>query len=77
MAEKGDFRTLMKTHSSLTGRAPSFPKYGRGYIQSKTTYINQNEVLRVAEGFKKHKIPVSMIQIGNYGNLELCFTFQS
>ncbi|EUC45479.1 glycoside hydrolase family 31 protein, partial [Bipolaris oryzae ATCC 44560] len=63
VAEKGDFRTLVETHSSLTGRAPSFPQYGRGYIQSKTAYINQNEVLRVAEGFKKHKIPVSMIQI--------------
>jgi alpha-D-xyloside xylohydrolase len=77
VAEDNNFRALMETHTSITGRAPSFPKHGRGYIQSKTRYRDQNEILRIAEGFKKHKVPVSMIQIGKHGHTEHCYTPQN
>ncbi|PKX97921.1 glycosyl hydrolase, family 31 [Aspergillus novofumigatus IBT 16806] len=62
-AERGDYDTLQRRLSALTGRAPTPPEASLGYIQSKLRYENQTEVELLAQRFKDHNIPVSMIVI--------------
>jgi alpha-glucosidase (family GH31 glycosyl hydrolase) len=54
---------LQRRLSALTGRAPTPPDASLGYIQSKLRYENQTEVELLAQNFKDHNIPVSMIVI--------------
>ncbi|GAQ07486.1 alpha-xylosidase A [Aspergillus lentulus] len=61
--EKGDYDTLQRRLSALTGRAPTPPEASLGYIQSKLRYENQTEVELLAQRFKDHNVPVSMIVI--------------
>lgn len=62
-AQPGDYDTLQRKLSALTGRAPTPPDWSLGYLQSKLRYENQSEVVLLAENFKKHDVPVSLIVI--------------
>lgn len=57
----GDYDTLQRRLSALTGRAPVPPEWSLGYIQSKLRYENQTEVVELAKEFKRRNIPVSLI----------------
>jgi len=45
----------------LTGKAPMFPKWAFGYIQSKERYKNQDEIINVVKEYRKRKIPLDCI----------------
>lgn len=62
-APQGDYDTLQRRLSALTGRAPTPPDFSLGYIHSKLRYENQSEILLLAQNFRKYNIPVSMIVI--------------
>ncbi|KAJ5614844.1 hypothetical protein N7528_008498 [Penicillium herquei] len=62
-SDPGDYDTLQRRLSALTGRAPLPPDWSLGYIQSKLRYENETEVILLAEEFHKRDIPVSMIVI--------------
>ncbi|KAJ9395580.1 CAZyme family GH31 [Paecilomyces variotii] len=62
-APSGDYDTLQRRLSALTGRAPPPPHFSLGFIQSKLRYENQTEVELLAQRFKDHNIPVSLIVI--------------
>ncbi|OJJ33654.1 hypothetical protein ASPWEDRAFT_538993 [Aspergillus wentii DTO 134E9] len=62
-ASPGDYDTLQRRLSALTGRAPTPPDWSLGYLQSKLRYENQSEVILLAENFQKYDIPVSLIVI--------------
>ncbi len=62
----------------LTGKAPLLPLWAYGYIQSRERYKTQEQVLEIAEEFKKRKIPVSCLvqdwmtwEEGKWGNKRL------
>ena len=53
----------------LTGSAPMFGKWAYGYWQSKEHYDTQDEILSVAEKYRKLQIPIdNMIQDWDYWN---------
>lgn len=62
-APPGDYDTLQRRLSAMTGRAPTPPDWSLGYIQSKLRYENQTEFILLAQHFKERQIPVSMIVI--------------
>ena len=49
------------THSS--GRQPTPPEFMLGYQQSKLRYLNQSQVIDVAQRFHDEKVPVSLIVV--------------
>ncbi|KAB8272677.1 glycosyl hydrolases family 31-domain-containing protein [Aspergillus minisclerotigenes] len=59
----GDYDTLQKRLSALTGRAPTPPDFSLGYIQSKLRYENQTELELLAQKFKDNNVPVGMFVI--------------
>ncbi|PWY72942.1 alpha-xylosidase [Aspergillus heteromorphus CBS 117.55] len=62
-AQDGDYDTLQRRISAVTGRAPTPPDFALGYIQSKLRYENQTEVELLARAFHDRDIPVAMIVI--------------
>ncbi|KAL1307007.1 hypothetical protein AAFC00_005636 [Neodothiora populina] len=62
-APEGDYDSLQRKLSALTGRAPNPPEFSLGYLHSKLRYENQTEVLLLAQNFKDRNIPVSLIVI--------------
>ncbi len=69
---------LVKGYRTLTGKATMLPKWAFGYIQSKETYHNQQELLDVAEEYRIRKIPIDCIvqdwhtwEEGKWGNKHL------
>jgi len=47
----------------LTGPAPLLPKAAYGYIQCKQRYTTQQEVLDVAEGYRKRHLPADVLVV--------------
>lgn len=56
-----DFDRLVGHFRRLTGKAAPLPDWALGYIQSKEHYHSQEEVLAVAEEYRKRNVPLSMI----------------
>lgn len=56
-----DPKTIEKTYTALTGRAPMMPDYGMGFWQSKLRYQTQEELLSVARRFKELGLPIDVI----------------
>lgn len=46
---------------TLTGKAPMFPKWVFGYIQSKERYESQDELLSVVREYRQRKLPLDCI----------------
>jgi alpha-D-xyloside xylohydrolase len=45
----------------LTGKAPLFPKWAYGYIQSRERYKTQDEILSTVKEYRRRKIPLDVI----------------
>jgi alpha-D-xyloside xylohydrolase len=52
---------LVSSYRQLTGKAPMYPKWAFGYIQSKQKYNTQNEIVSVVKGFRDRKFPLDLI----------------
>lgn len=57
---------IEETYASVTGKTPMMPEYGLGFWQCKLRYYNQEEVLNIAEEYKKRNIPLDVIVIDYY-----------
>jgi alpha-D-xyloside xylohydrolase len=54
-------------YRELTGQAPMYGKWAYGYWQSKEHYANRNELLGIAQEYRKRQIPIDgLIQDWNY-----------
>jgi alpha-D-xyloside xylohydrolase len=54
-------------YRDLTGQAPMYGKWAYGYWQSKEHYANRNELLGIAQEYRKRQIPIDgLIQDWNY-----------
>ncbi|KAK5164254.1 uncharacterized protein LTR77_009948 [Saxophila tyrrhenica] len=62
-APTGDYDSLQRKLSAMTGRAPQPPAWSLGYLHSKLRYENQSEFIQLAQDFHDYNIPVSMLVI--------------
>ncbi|MDR1734721.1 MAG: DUF5110 domain-containing protein [Oscillospiraceae bacterium] len=56
-----DFDGLVQSYRTLTGAAVLLPKWAFGYFQSKEHYHTQEEVLEVAQSYRRLGIPLDCI----------------
>ena len=56
-----NFDKIISSYRQLTGRAPLYPKWAYGYMQSKQKYNTQDEVLSIVKGFRDRKFPLDLI----------------
>jgi len=52
---------VISGYRKLTGQAPMYGKWAYGYWQSKEHYENRNELLSIAQKYRKLKIPIDNI----------------
>lgn len=52
---------VIRSYRQATGHAPMFGKWAYGYWQSKERYKTQNELLSVAQEFRKRRIPADNV----------------
>jgi alpha-D-xyloside xylohydrolase len=52
---------VVSGYRKLTGKAPMFPKWAYGYIQSRERYKTQAEILDVVKEYRERKIPLDVI----------------
>ena len=57
----GGYASLMEKHRLLTGETPLLPKYALGYIQSKERYVDAEEMIAVADEYRRRQIPLDVI----------------
>ncbi len=64
--------SVIAGYRNLTGQAPIYGKWAYGYWQSKEHYANRDELLSVANEYRKRKIPIdNIIQDWDYwGGIE-------
>lgn len=62
-APPGDYDTLQRRLTAMTGRSPLPPDFSLGYLHSKLRYENQTELIQLAQNFHDYKIPVSLLVI--------------
>lgn len=53
--------SVIASYRNLTGKAPMYGKWAYGYWQSKEHYENRDELLRIAQEYRKRKIPIDNI----------------
>jgi alpha-glucosidase len=53
----------MERFTELTGRPPLPPRWALGYHQSRWGYKNEADIRAVAQGFRKHDLPISAIHL--------------
>jgi len=56
-----NFDKIISSYRQLTGKAPMYPKWAYGYMQSKQKYNTQDEVLSIVKGFRERKFPLDLI----------------
>ncbi|MFI3211976.1 MAG: glycoside hydrolase family 31 protein [Eubacteriales bacterium] len=54
---------IEEAYANATGKVPMMPEYGMGFWQCKLRYQTQEELLEVARGYKKRRVPVSVIVV--------------
>ena len=60
----GDTPAEIEEHyADAVGKAPMMPEYGLGFWQCKLRYYNQEQVIRIAEEYKKREIPLDVLVI--------------
>ncbi len=59
----GNPKSTSETLADLTGHAPQMPEWALGFWQSKLRYETQEQVINIAEKYKKLNIPLSVIVI--------------
>ena len=53
--------SIIHEYRSLTGHTPMLPKWAYGFFQSKDRYVSQDEVLGIADRYRKEHIPLDAI----------------
>jgi alpha-D-xyloside xylohydrolase len=53
--------SIIHEYRSLTGHTPLLPKWAYGFFQSKDRYVSQDEVLGIADRYRKEHIPLDAI----------------
>ncbi|MFC2176714.1 glycoside hydrolase family 31 protein [Bacteroidota bacterium] len=53
--------SIVSSYRTLTGKAPMYPKWVFGYMQSKQRYKNQKEIVATAREFRERKFPIDLI----------------
>lgn len=57
----GGYPALMGQYRMLTGETPMLPRYALGFIQSKERYVDAQELLAVADEYRRREIPLDMV----------------
>ena len=57
----GSYASVMEKLRKLTGEAPMLPRYALGFTQSKERYVTAEELVSVAEEYRRRKIPLDLI----------------
>ncbi len=52
---------IIHEYRSLTGHTPLLPKWAYGFFQSKDRYVSQDEILGIADRYRKQHIPMDAI----------------
>ncbi len=53
--------SLVSAYRQLTGKAPMYPKWAFGYIQSKQRYETQKEIVSIVRDFREKTFPLDLI----------------
>ncbi|MEO0293670.1 MAG: TIM-barrel domain-containing protein [candidate division WOR-3 bacterium] len=56
-----DMDEIISSYRSLTGQAPMYGKWAYGYWQSKEHYATREELLNIAQEYRRRKIPIDNI----------------
>ncbi len=56
-------REVLQKYTMLTGSTPMPPVWGLGYHQSRYSYYPEDEVRRIAQGFRKNRLPADVLQL--------------
>jgi len=56
-----EFDEIVSEYRYLTGKAPLFPKWTFGYVQSKERYTSQEELISIVQEYRKRQIPLDLI----------------
>lgn len=57
----GSYASVMKQYRLLTGETPILPRYALGYIQSKERYVDGQEMVDVADEYRRRGVPLDMM----------------
>ena len=57
----GSYASLMEKYRILTGETPMLPRYALGYIQSKERYVDAEEMIAVADEYRRRQVPLDML----------------
>jgi alpha-D-xyloside xylohydrolase len=56
-----EFDQIVHELRGITGKAPMFPKWAFGYVQSKERYTSQEELLQVVQEYRARDLPLDCI----------------
>ena len=65
-----DFGNCLQSYFMLTGMPPLIPRYALGIWWNKTDYYNFDDVKSLLVNFNKHKIPLSILLLGDNWHLK-------
>jgi len=72
----GDIKKIIQDYTDLTGKPYFPPLWSFGFQQSRHSYADQEEVLEVANNFRKYDIPIDAIYLDiGFMNDNLVFTY--
>ena len=57
----GSYASAMEKYRLLTGETPMLPKYALGYVQSKERYVDAEEMIAVADEYRRRKVPLDVL----------------
>lgn len=57
----GSYASAMSKLRLLTGETPMLPKYALGYIQSKERYMDTDELIGIAQEYRRRHVPLDMV----------------
>ena len=57
----GSYASIMECYRRLTGATPLLPLYSLGFIQSKERYKDADELLAVADEYRRRQVPLDMV----------------
>ncbi len=69
-------QNVVGLYTAITGRFPLPPQYALGFQQSRYSYMNQSEVLKLAQTFREYSLPLDVIYLDiDYMDGYRVFTF--
>lgn len=71
-----EIKDVIVRYTAMTGKMPLPPKWALGYHQSRYSYMNEQEVIELADHFREKEIPCDVIHLDiHYMNGYRVFTF--